>query len=46
MEEEKKYNIGGIIKNSFLELDNPPESKSSEEFTEEVPSEVEFYKAK
>jgi hypothetical protein len=47
MEEKKKYNIGGIIKrNIFLDLDNLPESKVIEEFTEEVPSEVEFYKAK
>ena len=47
MEEKKKYNIEGIIKrNIFLEPDNPPESEVIEEFTEEVPSEVEFYKAK
>lgn len=47
MEEKKKYNIGGIIKrNIFLDLDNLPESEVIEEFTEEVPSEVEFYKAK
>lgn len=46
MEEKKKYNIGGIVKrNIFLGQDKPPEFEVIEEFTEEVPSEVEFYKA-
>ena len=47
MEEKKKYNIGGIVKRDiFLNLDNIPESEVIEEFTEEAPSEAEFYKAK
>lgn len=47
MEKKKKYNIGGIVKRDiFFGEGKPPESEVIEEFTEEAPSEAEFYKAK
>lgn len=46
MEEKKKYNIGGIVKRHiFLGQDKPDEFEVIKEFTEEISSEVEFYKA-
>lgn len=49
MEEKKKYNIGGIMnfkRNFSLGEVKPDDIEVIEEFTEEAPSEVEFYKAK
>lgn len=46
MKEKKKYNIGGIVKrNISLGQDKPDDIEVIKEFTEEIPSEVEFYKA-